>query len=129
MDGSVRDNIVFLRPNISDADVELAARRAHIWDELQQFPDGVDTVLGHRGLGLSGGQRQRVAIARALVGSPSLLVLDEPTSALDAGSEQRLLETLIDLKGTVSVVIVTHRPVPLSACDRVLEMRDGAIVQ
>jgi ABC-type multidrug transport system fused ATPase/permease subunit len=128
MDGSVRDNIRFLRPNISDTDVELAARRAHIWDELQQFPDGVDTVLGHRGLGLSGGQRQRVAIARALVGSPSLLVLDEPTSALDASSEQRLLETLMDLKGSVSVVIVTHRPVPLSACDRVLEMRDGAIV-
>ena len=128
MDGSVRENIVFMRPGIGDSMVEEAARRAHIWDELQGFPDGVDTVLGHRGLGLSGGQRQRVAIARALAGSPSLLVLDEPTSALDAESEQRLLETLIDLKGTLSVVIVTHRPVPLSACDRVIEVRNGLVV-
>lgn len=129
MDGSVRDNIVFMRPEIDEAMVEHAARRAHIWDELQQFPDGVDTMLGHRGLGLSGGQRQRVAIARALAGSPSMLVLDEPTSALDAESEQRLLETLMDLKGSVSVVIVTHRPVPLSACDRVLEVRNGQLVR
>lgn len=128
MDGTVRDNIVFMRSGIDDAMVERAARRAHIWDELQELPDGVGTVLGPRGVGLSGGQRQRVAIARALAGSPSMLVLDEPTSALDPESERRLLETLIDLKGTMSVVIVTHRPVPLSACDRVLEVRDGALV-
>ena len=128
MDGTVRDNIVFMRAGIDDAMVERAARRAHIWDELQGFPDGVGTVLGPRGIGLSGGQRQRVAIARALAGMPSMLVLDEPTSALDPESERRLLETLMDLKGTMAVVIVTHRPVPLSACDRVLELRDGALV-
>lgn len=128
MDGTVRDNIRFMRDDIDDAAIEVAARRAHIWDELHQMPDGIDTVLGNRGLGLSGGQRQRVALARALARAPQLLVLDEPTSALDPESEQRLLETLLELKGSMAVVIVTHRPVPLSACDRVVEMRDGVLV-
>ena len=127
MEGTVRENAVFHRDGVSDREIEHACRLAHIWDEIQRLPHGLDTTLGARGSGISGGQKQRLAIARALIGSPELLVLDEPTSALDAASEERLRDTLSDLHGSLSIVIVTHRPVPLSVCDRVVQVVDGQL--
>ena len=76
---------------------------------------------------LSGGQRQRLGIARALAGSPDLLVLDEPTSALDAMSEARVQETLAQLKGSVTVVIIAHRLATLNHCDRLLVLEEGSV--
>jgi ABC-type multidrug transport system fused ATPase/permease subunit len=125
--GSVADNIAFLRPGIAREQVEHAAALAHVLDDIRALPSGFDTELGPRGVGLSGGQKQRIAIARALVGEPQLLVLDEPTSALDVRSEQLLQQTIQNLKGRVTLVIVAHRLTTLACCDRVIAMANGRI--
>jgi ATP-binding cassette subfamily B protein len=127
LNGSVRDNIRFYRPWITDEQVEEAARRAHVHDEIVAMPDGYDTDLGSRGGSLSGGQRQRVAIARALAAQPQLLVLDEPTSALDMRSEARVHETLTELQGSVTMIIIAHRLSTLKTCDRIMVMGGGRL--
>lgn len=127
IEGTVEENLRFLRLGISREHAERAADAAHVGDEIRRLPKGFDTELGPRGSGLSGGQKQRVAIARALLGSPRLLVLDEPTSALDSLSEERLQQTIAQLKGHITMVIVAHRLSTLDICDRVLVMRDGAL--
>jgi ABC-type multidrug transport system fused ATPase/permease subunit len=126
--GSVAENIAFMRPEISRAQVEAAAAEAQVIDDIRRLPAGFDTVLGPGGSGLSGGQKQRIAFARALVGAPSLLVLDEPTSALDARSEELLQQTIVGLRGRVTLVVIAHRTSTLRVCDRVLAIVGGRIV-
>jgi ATP-binding cassette, subfamily B, bacterial len=126
--GTVAENIRFLRPDIDRETIEQAAADAHVLDDILRMPDGFDTELGPRGDGLSGGQKQRITIARALAGKPHLLVLDEPTSALDVRSEQLLQETIPELHGRVTLVIVAHRVSTLTICDRVLAMDGGRVV-
>lgn len=127
IEASIAENIAFLRPTVTRSDIERAAEAAHIATEIRQLPQGFGTRLGPRGTGLSGGQKQRVAFARALAGSPRLLILDEPTSALDAESEQRVRDTITELKGRVTLVIVAHRLSTLEVCDRVISMEAGQI--
>jgi ATP-binding cassette subfamily B protein len=127
VEASIAENIRFLRPDVTRADVEAAAEAAHIAAEIRELPDGFDTLLGPRGSGLSGGQKQRVAFARALAGGPLLLILDEPTSALDGESERRVRDTITELKGQVTLVIVAHRLSTLDVCDRVISMENGRI--
>jgi ATP-binding cassette, subfamily B, bacterial len=127
IEASIADNIAFRRPHVARADVERAAEAAHIASEIRELPDGFDTSLGPRGAGLSGGQKQRVAFARALAGRPRLLILDEPTSALDAESERRIRNTITELKGRVTLVIVAHRLSTLDVCDRVISLEAGRI--
>ncbi|MCB0959671.1 MAG: ABC transporter ATP-binding protein, partial [Acidimicrobiales bacterium] len=122
---TVLENIRFFRPWISDEEVHEAARRAHVHDEILAMPEGYLTPLGSRGGSLSGGQRQRVAIARALAARPQLLVLDEPTSALDMRSESRVHETLTELQGSVTMLIIAHRLSTLNTCDRIMVLHDG----
>ncbi len=122
---SVADNIRFYRPGVDRDRVVQAAELAHLRDEIEQLPEGFDTVIGPGGHDLSGGQKQRLGLARALVGEPTVLVLDEPTSALDMRSEQLVQQTLQDLRGKVSLFIVAHRLSTLSICDHVLVLRDG----
>jgi ATP-binding cassette subfamily B protein len=129
MEGTIFDNVRFLRDCISDEHVRAACALAHIAPEIESLPDGYQTVLGPAGSGLSGGQKQRLAIARALVGRPSLLVLDEPTSALDGRSEQLLQETIDGLRGHVTMVVVAHRLSTLRACDAIVAVADGRIVR
>ena len=125
--GTIRDNIRFFRP-CSDAAITAAAEQAHILEDALGWPKGLDTQVGERsGAAMSGGQRQRIALARALVGAPDLLVLDEPTSALDARSETLVQQTLLDLRGQMTIVVVTHRPGLLDACDEVWNVKDGAV--
>jgi ABC-type multidrug transport system fused ATPase/permease subunit len=123
---SVADNIRFFR-SLPDERIREAARRAHLDEVLDALPDGPDTVIEPGGSGLSGGQRQRVAIARALAGHPRLLVLDEPTSALDPVSEVAIQDTLRELHGTTTVVVVAHRLSTLSSCDRLLVLAGGRV--
>ncbi len=125
--GTVAENVRFLRPDITDADVRDACSAAALLDEVDQLPNGVDTHLGERGSRLSGGQRQRLCIARALASRPSILVLDEPTSALDHASEAAVLDAIRGLPDT-TVVIVTHRPAALDICDRVMTLDAGRVI-
>ena len=122
---NVMENIRFFRPAVSDEAVIEAARRAHVHDEIMAMPNGYQTELGSRGGSLSGGQRQRVAIARALATRPQLLVLDEPTSALDMRSESLVHETLTNLQGSVTMLIIAHRLSTLKTCDRIMVFGNG----
>lgn len=121
----VMENIRFFRPGITDEAIIEAAKRAHVHDEIMAMPDGYRTKLGSRGGSLSGGQRQRVAIARALATRPQLLVLDEPTSALDMRSESLVHETLTNLQGSVTMLIIAHRLSTLKTCDRIMVFGGG----
>jgi ATP-binding cassette subfamily B protein len=126
--GSVADNIRFLRPDVSDADVERAARLAYLHDEVVALPEGYERRIGDHGSHLSGGQAQRLCIARALVEQPDVLILDEPTSALDVRSEHLIRETLRDLRADMTVVIIAHRLSTLEFCDRIMVIQDGHLM-
>ena len=125
--GTVADNIRWFR-DLDNDQLLAAARQAHIADEIEAWPSGIDTPVGHGGSQLSIGQRQRICLARALAGKPDILLLDEATSALDNASEERIRTALGALKGTVTMVIVAHRPSTLSLCDRLVHIDDGKLV-
>ncbi|MGN0065002.1 MAG: ABC transporter ATP-binding protein [Nocardioides sp.] len=125
--GTVRDNIRFNREWITDEQVEQAARRAHIHDDVMGWARGYDTEIGQRAGAISGGQRQRICLARALADRPQVLVLDEPTSALDVRSEEAVSESLHELKQDTILVLVAHRLSTLSMCDRIVVMLDGRV--
>lgn len=124
--GTVADNVRFLRPQITDADIEAACKKAAIHDEIVAL-GGYSASVGERGGELSGGQQQRLCIARALAGSPGLLVLDEATSALDAQSERKVLSALSTLGDDITIVAITHRPAVLDLCDQVLHLDEGRV--
>lgn len=126
MHATVRENICFFR-DLDAAAVERAARRAHIHNDIMELPAGYDTVIGQVADALSGGQRQRICLARALAGEPNLLVLDEPTSALDMASEAAVRASLVELQGHLTLFVVAHRMSTISACDRVLVLKDGCV--
>lgn len=125
--GTVRENIRFFRRWITDREIEAAAQRAHVHREILGFPAGYDTVIGQRADAVSGGQRQRICVARALAGSPDFLVLDEPTSALDARSEALLCQSLEELRGTTTLLIIAHRLSTLNVCDRIMVLSGGRL--
>ena len=124
--GTVADNVRFFREIDHDAVVH-ACRLAHLDADVMLLPDGYQTLVGPGGSDLSGGQRQRLGLARALVTDPSILILDEPTSALDIRSEALVQETLEQIKGSMTMFIVAHRMTTLSACDRIMVLRDGRL--
>jgi ABC-type multidrug transport system fused ATPase/permease subunit len=128
-EGSVRDNVALGLPfaAVDDERVWEALERAHLADFLRNTRDGLDTVVGERGVRLSGGQRQRLGIARALYTRPRLLVLDEATSALDAETEQSITNTLRELEGVVTTITIAHRLATIRFVDEVLFLRDGLI--
>ena len=119
--GSIRENLLFARPDATDDDVRAALRDAAC-DFVTRLPQGVDAPVGDRGVLLSGGERQRLALARALLRAPDLLVLDEATSALDAETEKRILETLSALKGRCTMVFCTHRNAVRAVADQVISL-------
>lgn len=124
---TVRENIRFFRPDITDADVEDAARRVGLHDEILARPGGYDAMIDDKHDTMSGGQRQRISIARALVGRPAVLILDEPTSALDLHSEQVIHSALRELQGHVTMFIVAHRLSTLNICDRIMVLEAGVL--
>lgn len=127
--GTLRENVLYGRPDATDDEVRAALEAANAWGFVQEFPDGVETVIGERGLRLSGGQKQRVAIARALLKDPALLILDEATSALDVESEalvQRALDHLMEGRTTL---IIAHRLSTIRSADRVVVLDHGRVME
>ena len=124
LQGSIVFNISFFR-NVSQQQIEIASRAAHLHEDIVAMPQGYETLVGEGGNALSGGQQQRLAIARALVGAPQVLVLDEPTSALDGRSENLVRRTLSELRGHVTIIIISHRLATVEDCDLLLVLDGG----
>jgi len=128
-DGTIRENLRFARPTATDAEVEEAARKAYVSEFTERFPDGLDTVIGERGVKLSGGQRQRVTIARAILANPRILVLDEATSSLDTESEALIQRSLGELLKGRTTVVIAHRLSTIQRADLILVIEDGRIAE
>jgi ATP-binding cassette subfamily B protein/subfamily B ATP-binding cassette protein MsbA len=128
-DGSVRDNIAYGRHDVTDAEVEDAARRANAHEFIVRLPDGYQTDIGERGVKLSGGQQQRLAIARAILAAPQILILDEATSNLDTESEQLIQASMADLLAGRTTFVIAHRLSTVRLADLILLMDDGRIVE
>jgi ATP-binding cassette subfamily B protein len=126
---SIRDNIAYGRPDASDGQVRDAAIKANALEFIEQLPHGFDTLTGERGVKLSGGQRQRIAIARAMLADRPLLVLDEATSALDSESEKLIQDALKNLMRGRTAIVIAHRLSTVASLDRIIVLRDGAIVE
>lgn len=127
--GSIKENIAYGKPNASEQEILDAAQRANALDFILGFPDGLETIVGERGVKLSGGQRQRVAIARALLKNPRILILDEATSSLDAESEHVVQEALEELMKGRTTLIIAHRLATIRKADNILVLEKGQIVE
>lgn len=125
--GTVHDNITHRFPGATDEEIIEASKAAGVHEFIIDLPDGYGADIGEAGRRLSGGQRQRIAIARALIGNPSVLLLDEPSSSLDRHAEQELRETLRELSREHTVIIVTHSPILLAACDNLVALDKGKV--
>ena len=128
-EGTIRENILFPRPDASEADLQAAVRNAYVNEFSDRFEDGLDTLIGERGVKLSGGQKQRISIARALLADPKVIILDEATSNLDTQSEvliQKSLQTLIQDRTTF---VIAHRLSTIRQADQILVIEQGNIVE
>lgn len=124
---TVLNNITLADPQISREAAEAALRTVEAWDFVSAMPEGIDTVVGERGAKISGGQRQRIAIARALARNPRLLILDEPTTALDPITERAICDTLLKMKGAVTILVISHQSALVEIADIRYRISDGAI--
>jgi subfamily B ATP-binding cassette protein MsbA len=126
---TIAENIAYGRPDATREQIREAARTAGAAEFIEQLPEGYDTKIAEGGVNLSGGQRQRISIARALMTEAPFVVLDEPTSALDPHHEQLVTEALRTIKGTRTVVLVSHRLSTVADCDQIFVMDAGRIVE
>ena len=126
---TIAGNITLGDPSYSEDDVRKALQAAGAWDFVAKLHEGIETVVGERGMAMSGGQRQRIALARAMVHKPKLLILDEVTSALDPETEENICQNVRDSialsEGSLTVLAITHRPAWLKAADHIYELDDG----
>ncbi len=127
--GTIRENLIYGRPDATPDQILAAARAANAHDFITALPDGYDTMLGERGVGLSGGQRQRLSIARAILKDPRILVLDEATSSLDAESEVLVQQALNRLMEGRTCLIIAHRLSTVRNAHRILAIQHGRIVE
>ncbi|WP_223427214.1 ABC transporter ATP-binding protein [Tateyamaria pelophila] len=126
---SVGENIRLGRPDATDEEVETAARIAQAHSFITELPHGYDTIIGEQGATLSGGQKQRLAFARAMLRDTPVIILDEPSSSLDVETEAAMFEALQQYKINRTVLLIAHRPATLKFADRILELRDGRLVE
>ena len=127
--GTIAENLRMGNPSATEEEIECAARSAYAWDFIEKLPEGVNTIIGERGLGLSDGQAQRLAIARALLHKTPILVLDEATSELDVDTEIKILQSIKNLSPTRTCIIITHRHAALGICQRVILLEEGHLVE
>ena len=127
--GTIRENILMGNPNATEEELEKAIESAHLQEMIAELPDGLDTLLGERGLTLSGGQRQRVAIARAMIKNTPIVILDEATSALDNKSEAIVQKALDNLIQNKTVFVIAHRLSTIKNADRIAVITEGELVE
>jgi ATP-binding cassette subfamily B protein len=125
---TIRDNIAFGRPGVSQGEIEQAARQAQAHEFITGFAEGYDTVVGERGVTLSGGQKQRIAIARAFLTDPRILILDDSTSAIDSRTEDEIQKAMLGISRARTTFIITHRLSLIRRADRILVLRRGKVV-
>ncbi|HEY0272343.1 MAG TPA: ATP-binding cassette domain-containing protein, partial [Chitinophaga sp.] len=116
-------------PQATEDRIRWAAEQANAWEFIARFPDGLNTVVGERGVQLSGGQRQRIAIARAVLKDPRILILDEATSALDAASEQLVQDALDQLMKGRTAIVIAHRLATIRQADHIVVLDKGQVVE
>ncbi len=128
-DGTIRENVMFSRPDATEEQFLFACRTARVDEFAERFPDGYDTIVGERGVKLSGGQRQRLSIARALLAQPRILILDEATSSLDSESEAMIQAGLNQLMQGRTTFVIAHRLSTIRRADQILVVEQGTIVE
>ncbi len=126
---TIRTNLLYARPDATQAEIEAACRAANIHDFIMGLPDGYDTIVGERGYRLSGGEKQRVAIARVVLKDPRILVLDEATSHLDSQSEALIQDALKTVMAGRTSIVIAHRLSTILAADLILVLDRGQIVE
>ena len=126
---SIRENIAYGKPTATDKEITKAAKQAYAWEFIKDLPDGLDTLVGERGVKLSGGQRQRISIARALLKNAPILILDEATSALDSESEKLIQEALSNLMKNRTSIVIAHRLSTIAELDRIIVLNNGTIIE
>jgi ABC-type multidrug transport system fused ATPase/permease subunit len=128
-EGSIRENILFPRPQAQEFELISAVKAAHVNEFTDRFEEGLDTKIGERGVKLSGGQRQRVAIARAILADPKILILDEATSNLDTESEAFIQDSLSQLMLGRTTIVIAHRLSTIRKANQILVIEKGRIVE
>ncbi|SDL70071.1 ABC transporter ATP-binding protein [Kriegella aquimaris] len=128
-EGTIRENIMFPRPNASETDVQKAVKAAYVDEFTDRFEKGLETLIGERGVKLSGGQRQRIAIARAVLANPKILILDEATSNLDTESEALIQKSLAELTRGRTTFVIAHRLSTIRKADQILVIENGRIAE
>jgi ABC-type multidrug transport system fused ATPase/permease subunit len=127
--GTIKENIAYGKPDATDEEILQAASKANALDFIQSFPEGMQTLVGERGVKLSGGQRQRIAIARAILKDPAILILDEATSSLDAESEKLVQDALDTLMKGRTTIIIAHRLATIRKVDHIYVISEGRIIE
>ena len=126
---SVRDNILFGRPDASESDIAETIRLSYFEKDLEMLPAGLDTLVGEKGVALSGGQKQRISIARALVKNPEILILDDSLSAVDAKTESKIIENIQAERSGKTTIITTHRLSAIQHADWIIVLDDGRVIE
>ncbi len=127
--GTIRDNIAYGKPDATDAEIEAAARRAEIHDDIMLMPNGYNSIVGERGIKLSGGQKQRVSIARCFLKNPPILILDEATSALDTATEIKIQHSFDELAKGRTTLVIAHRLSTIKNADKIAVVTDHGIAE
>ncbi|MGU3544780.1 ABC transporter ATP-binding protein [Methylobacterium sp. A52T] len=127
--GTIRENIAYGRLDAAEAEIDAAARRARLGGLIDSLPEGLDTVVGERGVRLSGGQKQRIAIARVFLKNPPILILDEATSALDTETEREIQRALAELARGRTTLVIAHRLATIRDADRIVVLGEGGVVE
>ena len=127
--GTIRENLLYARPDATEAELIAACKKANIYEFVEKQEKGLDAMVGNRGLKLSGGEKQRLSIARVLLKNPALLIFDEATSALDSISESKIQEAIEPIIQERTSILIAHRLSTILAADEILVVKEGRIVE
>ena len=127
--GTIRENLLYARPDATEEQILEACKKANIIDFIERQENGLDTVVGNRGLKLSGGEKQRISIARVLLKDPALLIFDEATASLDSISESKIQEAIDPIIDSRTSILIAHRLSTILAADEILVIKDGRVVE